>query len=261
VPTFQSADETLAGADRAGAAHALRLDHSASSQDSRVQFLVLHYTELGLAASLEVLTKGPVSAHYLVSDERPVQVYRLVDESRRAYHAGDSRWQGQGPLNAMSIGIEIVHPGFTNGPEGLVFVPYRPDQIDVVVALVRDIVRRHGIRPDRVVGHSDIAPQRKIDPGPLFPWDRLSAEGLASAADPARVAAVLPEFTARLPTMAWFQEQLAACGYEVPQHGRLDEATRRVLAAFQMRHRPCQHDGQPDAQTAARLSVLAGPPA
>jgi N-acetylmuramoyl-L-alanine amidase len=237
---------------------ALDLSHRSVSQDSRVQFLVIHYTQANFETTMKILARGSLSVHYVLSDETPPKIYKLVDEDRRAFHAGFSQWQTQGPLNAMSIGIEIVHPGVaaTSPGQPEQFAPYRQDQIDALLPLVRDIVQRHGIRADRVVGHSDIAPQRKVDPGPLFPWARLAQEGLILWPDAARVAALKPSFERQLPDIAWFQKSLAEHGYETPRTGVLDEPTRRVLAAFQMRYRPSRHDGQPDAQTAALLSTL-----
>ncbi len=232
--------------------------YTAVSQDSRAQFLVIHYTQESFEASLQILAQGGVSAHYLLSDESPPRIYRLVDENRRAYHAGLSRWQGQGPLNAMSIGIEIVHPGVLPGVGPPAFVPYRDDQIDALIPLVQDIVRRHGIRPDRVVAHSDIAPQRKVDPGPLFPWKRLADHGLVVWPDPQRVAEQRPRFEQQLPDAAWFQDALARVGYDVPRNALWDAATQRVLAAFQMRYRPARYDGLADAESAALLQVLGG---
>ena len=145
------------------------IDHTyrAKSQDSRAQFLILHFTGGSWEASVKILTEGPVSSHYLVRDS-PVQVYQLVDESQRAYHAGRSSWQGQTQLNAASIGIEIQNAGDIQGPNGIIYHDYPKAQIDAVIALVKDIVARHQIRPDRILGHSDIAPTRKVDPGPTF---------------------------------------------------------------------------------------------
>jgi len=234
--------------------------YSAQGQDSRVQFLILHYTNENLADSLRILTRQPVSAHYLLSDETPPVVYRLVDEGRRAWHAGDSAWQGHALLNASSIGIEIVNPGPQTGADGRrVFAPYPPAQIDALIALVRDIVQRHQIPPGRILGHSDIAPQRKTDPGPTFPWRRLADAGLVPWPDAARVAALQPALAAALPDVAWFQQALARVGYRVPGTGVLDDATRRVVAAFQMKYRPAAYDGTPDAETAALLQVLTEP--
>src|SRR5437016_3497785 len=156
--------------------------HTAVNQDSRVQFLVIHFTNETWESSLSTLTAGKaqVSSHYLVRDDPPV-AYRLVDEGQRAWHAGVSSWRRVTALNSASIGIEIVNAG-DRSPAGtpigdLAFAEYPKAQIDVVVALVKDIVKRHNIRPENVVGHSDIAPQRKVDPGPKFPWKRLADEG------------------------------------------------------------------------------------
>jgi N-acetylmuramoyl-L-alanine amidase len=237
----------------------------ARGQDSRVQFLVLHYTVADLPLSLQVLTGPEVSAHYLVGDEAPPRIYRLVDESRRAWHAGTSAWEGQRMLNASSIGIEIVHPGHRPGPDGLpVYAPFPQAQIDALVPLLQDLVRRHGIRPDRILGHGEVSPQTKEDPGPTFPWRRLADLGLAPPwPDAARVAEQRARFEAALPDIAWFQAALAQHGYEVERSGQLDAQTQRVLMNFQIRYRPARYDGQPDAESAALLQVLnqpAGPP-
>lgn len=234
------------------------LDESVVSphQDSRVLFVVLHYTEVDLPTSLRLLTSAQVSCHYLVSDELPTRVYRLVPEDRRAWHAGLSHWRGHAQLNASSIGIEIVNPGPLKTGRGSEFAPYPEHQIDAVVALVKDIVRRHGVRPEHVVGHSDIAPTRKTDPGPAFPWHRLAQEGLVAWPRDEDVARSLPAFTTQLPTVAWFQQALGEVGYGVPTHGQLDEGTLACLRAFQMKYRPARYDGQPDATTAALLAAL-----
>jgi len=128
-----------------------------------------------------------------------------------------------------------------------------------VVALVRDIQRRHAIKPHRILGHNDIAPQRKTDPGPRFPWRRLADEGLVPWPDDTAVDTARPAHEAMLPPVAWFQDRLATIGYPVPRHGELDAETRRVLMAFQMKYRPSAWDGTPDAATAALLEVVARP--
>jgi N-acetylmuramoyl-L-alanine amidase len=233
--------------------------YSARGQDSRVIFLVLHYTVANLPLSLKILTEQQVSVHYLLSDDEPPVVYRLVDEGRRAWHAGTSYWQGNAMLNASSIGIEIVHPGFRNTPQGREYLPYPKAQIDALIPLIKDIVKRHEIRADRILGHSDVQPQSKEDPGPTFPWKRLADEGLIPWPDAARVAAQQAVFDAALPDVAWFQDALAKHGFYVPRTGVLDDTTTRVLAAFQMRYRPAKYDGLPDAETAALVHVLITP--
>lgn len=233
---------------------------SAKGQDSRVQYLVLHYTVEDLQGSIRILTQQEVSAHYLVTDELPPRIYHLVDESRLARHAGLSSWRGQTQLNASSIGIEIVNPGYLKlGDGSLYWPPYGDAQMDLVIELVKDVVKRHQIRPERVVGHSDIAPQRKSDPGPRFPWKRLADLGLIPWPDATRVAEQRALFDAQLPDVAWFQRALATHGFEVPRHGQLDTPTRNVLRAFQMKYRPEKFDGEPDAETAAMLQVLTTP--
>jgi N-acetylmuramoyl-L-alanine amidase len=236
----------------------LRIDrtHVSSGQDSRVQFLVLHYTWANFESSLKILTGGPVSSHYLVRDQ-PVEVYQLVDENRRSFHAGVSSWQGSAGLNASSIGIEIVNAGGRPDASGkLVYADYSTEQIDAVLKLSEDIIKRHNIRPDRVVGHSDIAPSRKTDPGPKFPWKRFADRGLVLWPDEKAAAELLPSLQAKLPDVAWFQAKLAKVGYGVPANGQLDAATSDVLRAFQMKYRNTLYDGKPDAMTAALLEVL-----
>jgi N-acetylmuramoyl-L-alanine amidase len=166
-----------------------------------------------------------------------------------------SSWQGNTNLNSSSIGIEIVNFGDRNGA----WQAYPKAQMDVVIALVKDIVKRHNIRPDRIVGHSDIAPQRKSDPGPLFPWKRLADEGLIKWPDAAEVARRQAAFAKELPDVEWFQKMLAKQGYAVPLNAELDEQTVRVIKVFQMRNRPANIDGMPDAETAAILDVLVNP--
>jgi N-acetylmuramoyl-L-alanine amidase len=237
--------------------------YTSANQDSRALFLVIHYTVADLRESIKVLSEPPheVSAHYLVSDETPPVIYRLVPEERRAWHSGSSHWRGHQMLNAASIGIEIVHPGFRLRPGGTrEYLPFAAAQIDVLLPLVKDIVKRHGIRPERIVGHSDVLPQWKEDPGPMFPWQRLADEGLIAWPDAQRVAAQRVVFEQALPDVPWFQQMLTRHGFAPQTSGVLDEATRRTVSAFQMRFRPAKFDGAPDAETAAILHVLVTPP-
>jgi N-acetylmuramoyl-L-alanine amidase len=242
-------------------ASGVRIDNSYTSenQDSRALFLVLHYTVGNFESSLQMLTKPSsrsVSSHYLVRDE-PVITYRLVDENRRAWHAGPSFWKGHNNLNANSIGIEIVNAGWTKDANGVVtYAPFPEKQIDEVVALCKEIVARHNIRPDRIIGHADIAPGRKQDPGPLFPWKRLADAGLIAWPDAAAVEARKPLYSTALPDATWFQDKLTAYGYNTSRSGEFDALTRDSLISFQMKFRPTNYDGFPDTETAALLDVV-----
>lgn len=232
---------------------------AAVSQGSRVRYLIIHYTALDMPTSMRVLTEQAVSSHYLVDVDPAPRIYLLVDESQRANHAGVSAWKSDTNLNSSSIGIEIVNLGMRKGPDGPVWFPFPQSQIDKVIALVREIVQRHGIPPERVLGHSDIAPQRKQDPGPYFPWKQLADAGLVQWFDAAQVVQRLPILEAAPPPVAWYQSKLSTHGFAVPQSGMMDDATRTVIAAFQMKYRPSNYAGDMDAETAAMLDVLTTP--
>ena len=149
----------------------IRVDTSYNSQgqDYRQKFIILHYTAGNRDSSLKTLTKNEVSAHYMVSDNKSEPVYSLVDENKRAWHAGVSDWKGRNNLNDTSVGIEIVNGGDVSGT----FVPYKDFQIKEVAVLVKYLADKYEIPATNILGHSDIAPQRKSDPGPLFPWKEL----------------------------------------------------------------------------------------
>ena len=258
---------TVAALILGGCATGLKIDSSytATSQDSRAQFLIIHFTAEDFPRSLKVLTQGPVSSHYLVTERQgdtPAKIYQLVDENRRAFHAGVSSWKGATALNASSIGIEIVNLGGRRGANGLglKFQDFDPEQIDRVVELVKDIVVRHQIKPDRILGHSDIAPTRKNDPGPKFPWKRLADVGLILWPDVNAVAEREAAYQLALPSIAWFQEKFLKHGFTLPATGEQDKLTTEVMSAFQQKYRPARFDGLPDAETAAILEVLTSMP-
>ena len=236
----------------------LEIDRSYASkgQSSRVKFIIVHYTVSDLPRSIKTLTQDVVSSHYLVTDEPVPVIYGLVDETRQANHAGVSSWKNYTLLNGNSIGIEIVNPGFVEGPNGRVYQPFPQAQIDKLIVLMKDIAARHQIPPENVLGHSDIAPQRKQDPGPMFPWAQLARHGLVQWPDAARVAAGRLLYEQQLPDIRWFQQKLAAHGYAVPRTGEIDEQTRVVISAFQMKYRPADFGGFPDAETAALLEAM-----
>lgn len=235
--------------------------YTSQNQDSRALYIVLHYTVLDWEKSLKVLTTGgQVSAHYLVRDN-PVASYALVDENRRAWHAGASYWAGNTNLNSASIGIEIVNPGYVDGPAGRVYAPFPPAQVEEVVALVRDIQKRHQVRPERIIGHADIAPGRKQDPGPSFPWKALADAGLIPWPDGPLVMLKTLEHEVAPRDPAWLQDRLARIGYNVSRSGQMDALTQDVITTFQMKYRPRDISGTPDAETAALIEVASTPTA
>ena len=235
--------------------------YTSRGQDCRALFLVIHYTVSNLQQSLKILTEQEVSAHYLLTDEARPRIYRLVDENRRAWHSGASAWMENRRLNSSSIGIEIVHPGARTGPDGeRIYLPFPQAQIDALIPLVRDIVRRHQIKPERILGHAEVSAQNKEDPGPTFPWRLFSQLGITPPwPDAVRVAAQQALFETTPPDIVWWQGALALHGFEVQRTGLLDRQTERVLSSFQMRYRPARYDGQPDAESAALLHVLTTP--
>jgi N-acetylmuramoyl-L-alanine amidase len=223
---------------------------------SRPSMLILHYTGLESAARSIAVLCDPVcevSCHYLVDVDG--RVTQMVREADRAWHAGRSFWRGDTDINSLSVGIEIQNPGHVAGS------PDFPEaQMHAVEALALDIVTRHAMRPENVLAHSDVAPQRKIDPGEKFDWPRLAGAGighwlaprpLADALDPA---AFDPDRAD--PRVLECQQLLARYGYETARDGRLDAPAGRVISAFQRHFRPARVDGLPDSSTIATLEDL-----
>ena len=195
-----------------------------------VSMLVLHYTGMQSAAeALDRLTDpaAKVSAHWVVAEDG--QIVQLVDETNRAWHAGKAWWRGITDVNSASIGIEIVNPGHEFG-----YRPFPAEQMAAVETLVAAAVARFGIHPSNVVGHSDVAPARKDDPGELFDWPRFARAGLAT---PVPMGGFDPNWTDEGTLAA-----LHRYGYEVSE-------PRATVIAFQRRFRPARFDGVIDAET------------
>jgi N-acetylmuramoyl-L-alanine amidase len=210
--------------------------YQAKSYDKRIKFLVLHYTAGPFQASLDILTKGEVSAHYLVPAEKTGAtdngIFRLVAEGDRAFHAGVSSFRGRTGLNDTSIGIEIVNLGYTEDAAGVrTWYPFTDYQIDLVMALSKDIIARYGIDPTCVIGHNDIAPGRKPDPGPLFPWKKLADNGVGAWPDPDVVSAMRSKLNDKVDVAAT-QAALKKYGYNILLTGILDQQTKDVITAF-----------------------------
>ena len=215
--------------------------------------IVLHYTGMADAEGALARLVDPaaeVSAHYFVHDDG--RIIQLVPEARRAWHAGESSWQGETDVNSHSIGIEIVNAGHDFG------YPDFPDrQIKAVVALCRDIAARKKIRADRVLAHSDVAPMRKQDPGEKFPWQRLHRAGVGHWVKPTaiRKGPVLARGD-RGEAVAALQTMLARYGYGVAVTGEYDETTAAVVGAFQRHFRPARVDRIADRSTLTTLTDL-----
>jgi N-acetylmuramoyl-L-alanine amidase len=229
------------------------LNHEARVGDVRPDILLLHYTGMSSTdAALQRLcdADAKVSSHYLVFEDG--RIVQLVPESRRAYHAGVSSWEGASDINSRSIGIEIGNQGHDFG------APEFPDvEISAVIALCQDIVGRWAIAPSRVLGHSDVAPGRKRDPGETFPWRRLAEAGVGLWVEPAPiVAGTMLALGETGGAVADLQRALADYGYGVGVTGRYDEITKEVVTAFQRHFRPARVDGIADLSTVRTLNKL-----
>jgi N-acetylmuramoyl-L-alanine amidase len=215
--------------------------------------IVLHYTGMrdNEAAIRQLCTPlAEVSAHYVVLQDG--YIVQLVAEARRAWHAGASAWAGETDVNSRSIGIEVANPGHDHG-----YPDFPKRQIAAVTALCRSILTRHHIPADRILGHSDVAPSRKKDPGEKFPWKVLADSGIGLWVKPVPMAPgpifVLGESN---PTVEEVQQLLARYGYGVNTTGYLDSNTRDAVAAFQRHFRPIKADGVIDMSTLATLKAL-----
>jgi N-acetylmuramoyl-L-alanine amidase len=215
--------------------------------------LVLHYTGMRTADEAIARLRDPeakVSAHYVVDEDG--SILRLVAEERRAWHAGRGAWQGETDCNAASIGIEIVNPGHEFG-----YRDFPGGQIDAVIGLISDIRTRWTIPDARIIGHSDLAPERKQDPGELFPWKRLAAVGHGLWFEPApeRIAALGAPLAVGDEGLGVIvlRAGLHRLGYGLTPGGEYDEATRLTIEAFQRHWRPARVDGIADGETRATL--------
>jgi N-acetylmuramoyl-L-alanine amidase len=244
----------------------------------RVKFLVMHYTAIDFEKSMRALVdEGGLSAHYLLPElndpsypEDELKVIQLVDEHDRAWHAGTSFWQGREDLNDQSIGIEIVNVPSCHYPEVkpdeqmendasklCIFPDFDPKQIALLIELSKGILARNpDIGPTQVVGHSDIAPTRKNDPGPRFPWYQLYQAGIGAWYDSDTVDKYWQQFSLVKPSISLMQKALRGYGYDVHVTNQLDPQTLDTLSAFQMHFLPWHVSGNADARSAAVLFAL-----
>lgn len=214
--------------------------------------IVLHYTGMPTGEEALARLRDPafrVSSHYLVEEDG--RIFKLVPEERRAWHAGVSFWKGEQSLNGASIGVEVVNPGHEWG-----YRSFPAAQVAAVIALLSDIRSRWSVPNSRILGHSDIAPARKEDPGELFPWAQLAAAGHGLWVDPpASPGAPLGKGDEGTGVFA-LQAGLTRLGYELPPSGQYDDETALIVTAFQRHWRQTRVDGVADGETRARLVAL-----
>ncbi|MFB2550752.1 N-acetylmuramoyl-L-alanine amidase [Ensifer soli] len=240
-------------ADHAEALVSPSPNHGERKEARTPDMILLHYTGMETAEAALTWLRNPaseVSSHYFVHEDGRIE--QLVPESRRAWHAGRSLWKGDADINSASIGIEIANSGH---PGGLPAFPGA--QIDAVIALCRDCAARWRIAPERVLGHSDVAPGRKVDPGEAFPWERLHAAGVGHLvpSQPVSGGRFLQRGDEGQPVEA-LQAMLALYGYGIEVTGEYCAFTEGVVAAFQRHFRRERVDGIADASTIATLHRL-----
>lgn len=215
--------------------------------------LILHYT--AMASAKEALDwlcteETQVSAHYLVAEDG--EIFQMVPEAERAWHAGVSSWHGDADINSLSIGVEIANPGHELGCP-----PYPDGQMQAVIKLCKSILARHQIPPQNIVGHSDIAPQRKRDPGEWFDWQLLYEHGIGHYVEPSGIASgrYFMRGEQGQPIEA-LQSMLAFYGYGLSIDGVFGVQTEQVVIAFQRHFRPQKVDGIADISTIETLHRL-----
>ena len=237
------------------------IDHPSPNFDERncrrpVDMVVLHYTGMPTAAAaLQRLTdpESKVSSHYMIDEDGTI--YRLVPEEKRAWHAGVGFWRGIRDVNARSIGIELVNPGHEFG-----YREFPAVQVDALIALLKDIASRHEMMPGNYVGHSDVAPTRKEDPGELFPWRRLHAAGFGRWwTDDFKISPSAPTLRAgeRGGAVLELQVALDKIGYAIEGSGIYDSHTEAAVRAFQRHWRQDQVNGVSDAETTSLIHHIA----
>jgi N-acetylmuramoyl-L-alanine amidase len=222
-------------------------NRNARAAGKTIRYVVLHYTgmpEPDESRAWLCESKSEVSAHFLI--ERSGRIWQLVTEAERAWHAGVSSWQGETDMNSVSVGIELVNRGHQWG-----YQEFPAPQISACAELVQDIMRRHNIPERNILGHSDIAPQRKEDPGELFPWQELARQGIGFWPEEKT------EENATPLSLTDARVLLRTIGYDCALDGEYDMLLRRVLLAFQRHWLPRHLSGLADAKTTARLRAVA----
>ena len=245
------------------------------SFSTRIRFVVIHYTSIDWENSLKVLTneRYEVSSHYLIPEggddtySDQIKIFQLVDEENRAWHAGISKWEERTNINDQSIGIELVNQAECSVRQGsqydytnnyiCLFSEFDSEQIDQLILLLKDILSRHDeIKPTYIVGHSDISPDRKFDPGPKFPWKKLYENGIGAWYDDQTFEKYNNQFKRKIPDINQIQCALKRYGYGIEITNKMDEQTFFVIRAFQYHFTPNKSDGSISVDTVSALWAL-----
>jgi N-acetylmuramoyl-L-alanine amidase len=243
--------------------------YQATGKSERIKTIVLHYTVSDNDRSIKTLITGKVSAHYLILDNNDAKIYNLVPENERAWHAGDGGFAGRTILNDTSIGIEIVNSGIKPEYQDALknseldyhpyehYVDFDELQIKKVAELVQDISARYDISPKNIIGHADMAPSRKIDPGAKFPWQQLYKEySIGAWYDNADKFSFMDIEAFTAATIPEIKQQFRDYGYQINNSDEWDKASRDVVYAFQLHFRPQHPTGTLDLETYAILMAL-----
>ncbi|WP_182406055.1 N-acetylmuramoyl-L-alanine amidase [Psychrobacter sp. GP33] len=243
--------------------------YQAQGKNERIHFIVLHYTVGNNERSSKTLTTGNVSAHYLILNNDDHKIYNLVPDYERAWHAGAGGFAGRTVLNDTSIGIEIVNDGIApqyrdalkNGAldyhPAEHYVEFSEIQIKKVAQLVQELAKKYNVAPTNIIGHSDMAPSRKIDPGAKFPWQRLYKEyGIGAWYDEFDKQFFMNQDEFAAATIPDIKQAFRDYGYQINDSDEWDKASRNVIYAFQLHFRPQQPTGVMDLETYAILKAL-----
>ena len=231
--------------------------YDAKGKDRRIRFVILHYTAANREKSIDILTNQEVSAHYLVTDDPSDPVYQFVRDDERAWNERDSNWGRHVNLHDNYRRIEIVNLGYSAENRNMIFYDFTPDQIQKVAVLLQDIVQKYEIEPVNILAHSDIAPQRKQDPGPMFAWRELYEKyDLGMWYDEAAKETYMNYYTPETVSIYEVQSELEKLGYKIEKNGQYDKQTQNVIKAFQYHFRPSIYDGVMDSETFAILKAL-----
>lgn len=240
---------------------------SSIGQNERIKYIILHYTATNDEVGMRALTKGQVSSHYLITTRDDEAIYNLVPLEKRAWHAGVSEFGDRKNLNDSSIGIEIVNKGVKDYNENeknygffipeVEYIEFSEGQIKKLGYLLETIIKKYNIKPKDILGHSDIAPTRKIDPGPKFPWERLYKEyGIGAWYDEKDKEFFMNEQLYKVTPIFKIKEELKKYGYKINNTDEWDEESKRVVYNFQAHFNPKSLSGDMDLETFAILKAL-----